>query len=123
MSETGGRSFYRIAKRFPPGDDEYQTAFQRGRKLPPNASDELKASWTGLSAYDTLQGANGKALEMRGRLGELIVRFDIPESSRIAWKKTLGPGHFDLYGVAEELKSYLSDSYVEVSSMGEEEYP
>ena len=42
-------------------------------------------------------------------LGNMIVRYDIPDGSGITWEQSGEPGHYDLRGDAEELKHYLAD--------------
>lgn len=113
-TEPSVRSFYRIAKVYPPGEDEYLTARQRGRLLPVAATGELVRSWDGLSAYDSEEGARQQAKRLRGRLGWLVVRYDVPARSEIVWEKSLGPGHYDLFGDPVELRRYLSDAVVDV---------
>ncbi|MGH2531262.1 MAG: hypothetical protein ACRDJW_03045 [Thermomicrobiales bacterium] len=47
---------------------------------------------------------------MRGKLGDLVVRYDIPEGVGISWKPVPGDedaGHFDLFGDKDVLKRYL----------------
>jgi hypothetical protein len=108
------RSFYRVAKTYPPGDTEYLTARERRGDPPAGASEELQRSYDGLSAFDSSEGARALALRLKGRLGRLIVRYDIPDGSGVVWEKTLGPGHYDLYGDKSELKRYLTEVVEEV---------
>lgn len=93
----GERSFYRIARRYPPADEEYLSLQERKGDPPADASDEVKRSRSALSAFDSEAGARAMARK-RPRLGTLIVRYDIPIGAAITWEKTLGPGHFDLRG-------------------------
>lgn len=102
------RSFYRVARRFPPADEECLTLQERQGPPPATASDEVKRSWNALSAFDSEAGAR-RVAKRRPRLGPLIVRYDIPGDAGIDWEKTLGPGHFSLRGPKEELKRCLSD--------------
>ena len=108
------KSFYRIARTYPPGDDEYLTAQQRYGDPAPNANEAMRRSWTGLSAYDSEEGARAKAKRLKGKLGGLIVRYDIPEGAGITWDPSFGAGHHDIRGDVEELKRYLSDDVVDV---------
>lgn len=108
------RSFFRIAKTYPPADDEYLTARQRYGDPAPKSSEAVKRSWDGLSAYDSAEGARHKAKQLKGKLGDLIVRFDVPEGSGITWVASFSGGHYDLYGGVEELKRYLSDEVIRV---------
>ena len=108
-----GRSFYRIAKSYPPGDEEYLSLQERKGDPPADASAEVKRSWSALSAFDSEEGAR-RVAKKRPRLGSLIVRYDIPDGAGITWEKTLGPGHYDLRGDKDELKRYLTDFVVDV---------
>lgn len=74
---------------------------------PDDASDEKKRSWDALSAFDTEEGARRQA-KMFTHLGNLIVRYDIPDGSEISWEPSGEPGHYDLRGEPEELKRYLA---------------
>jgi hypothetical protein len=106
-------SFYRVSKRFPPDERSYLTPYDKLGPAPADAPEEKKRSWDALSAFDTEEGARRQA-EMFTHLGNLIVRYDIPEASGIHWEQSGEPGHYDLRGDKEELKSYLSDECVEV---------
>jgi hypothetical protein len=108
------KSIYRIARTFPPGDDEYLTARQRYGSPAPQSSDAVKRSWDGLSAYDSLDRARRKAKQLKGRFGSLIVRYDIPEGSGITWEASFGGGHHDLFGNVAELKHFLTDEVTAV---------
>lgn len=101
-------SFYRVSKRYPPDDRSYLTPRDKLGDPPANASEETKRSWDPLSAFDTEDGARRQA-KMFTHLGNLIVRYDIPDGSGITWEQSGEPGHYDLRGDAEELKRYLAD--------------
>jgi len=106
------RTFYRVARTCPPGNDDYTTASERrgGAPPPPYVPPERHRSWyDGLSAYDTIAVARACAIRNRGKLGSWIVRYDIPEGRGITWELFPGDeedGHYDLFGDREELKSY-----------------
>jgi hypothetical protein len=108
------RSFYRIATAFPPPVGDYRTQRQKRGDYPPTLPADLRESWDhGLSAFDIEDAAVAQAKGARGRLGNLIVRYDIPEGAGIAWQQTgRNPRHHDLFGDFEELKRYLSDDYI-----------
>ena len=46
--------------------------------------------------------------------GTYIVRYEIPEGVGITWEETLEPGHYDLQGDKDVLKSCLADFVAEV---------
>lgn len=104
------RSFYRVAKNNPPEDAEYQTPQDQGRKQPAGLSEEARRSWDALSCWDSEEGARRIGLQFP-KSGHLIVRYDVPEGAGILWEQTIEPGHFDLRGDKEELKSYLSPDF------------
>jgi hypothetical protein len=101
-------SFYRVSKRYPPDERSYLTPRDKLGDPPADASEEKMRSWDALSAFDTEEGARRQA-RMFTLLGNLIVRYDIPDESGITWEQSGEPGHFDLRGDAEELKRYLAD--------------
>ena len=117
MGEPRVRSFYRVVSGFPPPDGDYTTASERRKGAPPPAyvPPEKHRSWYhGYSSFDTPDGAKALAIRMRGRFGRLIARYDIPEGAGISWEPDPDePGHFDLYGDKEELKTYLAHDYCE----------
>lgn len=104
MSERRAvRSFFRVATAYPPPDDDYKTARERGRHPPADATEQQRRSFDGLSAFDTLEAARRQGRRYR-RLGTLIVRYDIPADAAIDWEQTGNdPHHFDLFGDREEL--------------------
>ncbi len=68
-----------------------------------------------MSAFDTEDAAVAQAKGARGRLGRLIVRYDVPEGAGVTWQQTgRNPRHFDLFGDHEELKIYLSDELLTI---------
>jgi hypothetical protein len=105
------RSFYRIATAFPPPEADYRSASEKRNGAPPPRTlpFELHASWyDGLSCYDTLEAAIRQATDTRGRLGRLIVRYDIPEDAGVTWSQTTrDQNHYDLFGDRQELRRYL----------------
>ena len=49
-----------------------------------------------------------QAINARGRRGNLIVRYDIPEGRGVTWEQgRRDPHHYDLYGDRDELRRYL----------------
>jgi hypothetical protein len=107
------RSFYRVAKSYPPTDEDYVTRQERDGDPPGHLSEEVRRSWDGLSAYDTVEGARRQARRFP-RLGRFIVRYDIPEGSAVTWEQSLGPGHYDLRGDKDELKRCLTPFVADV---------
>lgn len=100
-------SFYRVAKRFPPGDEEYLTARERGVRPRRASTEGERRALDALSAFDTEEGARqiGRRWPTHG---SLIVRYDILDvGSGISWAPTFGPGHMSLWGDREEIKRYL----------------
>ena len=114
MSRPRVRSFFRVATAYPPPDADYLTARERGRTPALDASDQVRRSYDGLSAFDTEEAAKRIARRFK-RLGTLIVRYDIPEGAGIGWEQSGGdPHHYDLFGDRKELKRYLSDEVARV---------
>jgi hypothetical protein len=109
----GDRSFFRLAKSYPPSDADYRTQRDFRGDPPPDSSEEELWSWDAYSAYDTEDGARQQGRRIP-RLGKFVVRYDIPADSGIAIRKTFGPGHYGLRGDKEERHSYLADFVAEV---------
>lgn len=107
------RSFYRVAKRYPPNDREYLSAQEKRGAPPPDFPEAVKESWDGLSSWDTEDGARSAALDVP-HIGKVIVRYDIPEDGGITWTATEPPGHYDLRGTKEELKRCPTDFVADV---------
>jgi hypothetical protein len=104
-------TFYRIAKRFPPGPNEYRTKRQKDGDPPPDAKPDIAQTYDGLSVFDTEAAALRHAKRIPV-LGTIIVRFHIPTNGGIAWEQTFRPGHYTLYGDLKELATYLDHAYV-----------
>lgn len=107
------RSFYRIAKRFPPTVEDYRTQRDFRGESGSGLSEEELWSWDAYSAFDTEDGARRQGRRIR-RLGTHIVRYDIPVNAGIEWRKSFGPGHYGLKGDKAELHRYLSDFHAVV---------
>ena len=109
---------FRIATDFPLRDQDYLPAGKRGTRLRfPLATEEARRQWNeGLSVFDTQAAAISAARAARGRLGRIVVRFDIPPNSAFQWQQTgKNPNHFTLYGNLPELHGYIvPDSAIEV---------
>lgn len=97
MERKSVTSFYRVSKRYPPDDRSYLTPRDKLGDPPADASEEKKRSWAALSAFDTEKDVRRQA-RMFTHLGNLIVRYDIPEESGIMWEQSGEPGHYDLRG-------------------------
>ena len=104
--QSAGRTFYRIAKQFPPGDDEYVTAREKYGDPDPSLPPAVQRSYDGYSFYNTIKGARGQAKRARGKLGLLILRYEVPADATITWDCD-DTGHCDLFGDKAELKRYL----------------
>jgi hypothetical protein len=125
LSESPTRTFYRVAKTFPPTDQDYTTASERrnGAPPPPYIPLDRHRSWyEGYSAFDTQEAAVRLAIRMRGKLGKVIVRYDVPEGVGITWESVPGDedtGHFDLFGDKNVLKRYLATDFrLEIEGAG-----
>jgi hypothetical protein len=75
---------------------------------------EVRICWHGLSAYSSEEAARVQGRKMKGKLGGLIVRNDIPTGSGIRWQQSFGHDHYTLFGDKDALKGYLTDFLVEV---------
>ena len=115
MGDPSVRSFLRIATDFPLPESNYLSAHEKrnGAAPPRSLPVELHRSWyDGLSCYDTLEAATRHAVNTRGRLGHLVVRYHIPVGAGVSWTQTTrDPNRCDLFGDREELKRYLATDF------------
>jgi hypothetical protein len=102
------RSFYRAVKSNPPADRDYVTPQERRGDPPPHLSDEERRSWDALSFYDTKEGVRHQA-RLIPAIGKFVARYDIPHNVGITWEQTIAPGHYDIRGDKDVLKSCLTD--------------
>lgn len=107
------RSFYRVAKSYPPTDRDYLTRQDRQGNPPKDSPADVRRAWIALSAFDTLDGARRQARRFP-RLGRYIVRYDVPPNASVTYEQTLGPGHYSLHGNRDELRGYLAEFVAEV---------
>ena len=107
------RSFYRIAKSYPPGAHDYLTRQDRLGNPPKDAPEDIRRVWDALSAFDTEEGAPRQARRFPA-LGRFIVRYDIPPGAAVTYERTLGPGHDSFDGDRDEIHGYLADFVAEV---------
>ena len=111
------RTFYRVASRCRPSRRDDSTASERrgGAPPPPYVPPERHRSWlAGYSAFDSAEAAAELARKMRGKLGSVVVRYDVPEGADVSWEPVAGDedrGHVDLFGEPEELHRYLNDDF------------
>jgi len=112
VDEQPKRSLFRVAKAFPPGDDEYLSPQDKGRKQPASLTTEQRRSWDALSFWDSEAGARRVGQDFP-KAGAFIVRYDIPENSGIRYEQTLEPGHYDLRGDKDELERCLVPDFCE----------
>lgn len=106
MAPKVGITLYRVARKYPPSDDEYLSPEAKGRKPPRGATAEHLRSWDALSAYSSEEGARRQAQAVP-QIGKWIVCYVIPEGTGVTWEETLEPGHYDVRGDGEELKKFL----------------
>ena len=111
MSDANVRSFYRVAKRFPPDDEFYLTHQDKYGDPPEGALEETRRAWDALSFYNSEAGAR-RCGEENTHLGGRIVRFRIPEGVGLTWDPPDDDGHQNVRGDREKLKLYLDVDYV-----------
>lgn len=100
MEERVAKTFYRIAKTYPPTDIDYQTRFDGQGPAPDNLPAQVRESWDAFSAFDTPEGAITTVRRFK-RLGRCICQYDIPEAGDIIWKQTFSPGQYSLWETAK----------------------
>lgn len=113
-------SFYRVAKRFPPDDDEYRSLRDRRGDAPEHYPADVRGAWDALSAWDSAERAR-RAARRAPHLGTLIIRYDVSEGAGITWTPSLKPGHYSLRGDIASLKRCLVGVDARASEKSSEE--
>lgn len=93
------RVYYRIAKGVVPAMADFTSNAAKGLPLRRNASPDL---WAGLSMYDTAAQAREVARRFPA-LGSHVAAVAIEDGAPIRVAKTLGPGHYTLWGEPQDL--------------------
>lgn len=106
---------YRIVKGNQPSLDDFASAMMLGR--PPRLIERREpAAWTGLSMFDSAARAGEKAREFP-KIGAYIATVVLRDTRRVVWHKTLGPGHYTVWGRPEEFMPAVTS--VEPAGRGE----
>ena len=101
--QTGAsvRTFYRIVRTNPPTLRDFTSNAVLGRPAPDPSPAGLRL-WAGLSVQATETQARNRARDLP-RLGVYIARIQIPPDAPILWERTLGRGHYTLWGAPAEI--------------------
>jgi hypothetical protein len=90
------RIFYRVVKADPPTAEDFTSNEALGKPFRhPDAS--RRRLWGGLSCWATEAGARRNARRYRAQ-GAYVARIDLEDGSPIRVERTLGPGHYTLWG-------------------------
>jgi hypothetical protein len=95
------RTFYRLVKTDPPMVDHFESFAAQGR-VPRTNDPEVLRLWSGISAFETAAQARRTARQ-RPYLGAFVAELRLPAEGVVRWEKTLGPGHYTLWGSAADL--------------------
>ena len=108
LRPAAGR-YYRSVTSERPTDDEFRSHQELGPRLPPDASEDLRRRWTGVSVFLTAaQARANRERDRRGRIGDWIAELDIPEGTPIVHEGPDHKGHCDLYNApAHVLRGYV----------------
>jgi hypothetical protein len=96
------RIFFRIVKSYPPTRADFSSNQSRGRRLENPTSERLRL-WSGISVYETAHGARQTARKYPA-IGRYIAELEIPDEGAFVFEKTLGPGHYTLWGSPDEVE-------------------
>ncbi len=99
MAGQAGRVYYRIVKSDPPTMRDFQSNREKGLPRRPVEAPDL---WAGLSMYEDINHARGGAQRFPA-IGSHIAAVLVPDDGRFRVYKTLGPGHFTVWGEASAL--------------------
>jgi hypothetical protein len=104
MAEQDVRVFYRIIAAETPGLSDFLPQSARGVQAPRTDDTELLFLWEhGVSVWNTQQQAIKRARAMPGRIGRYVVQVRIEADGPVRYLKTLGSGHFSLFGQAADM--------------------
>ncbi|MGI8854188.1 MAG: hypothetical protein ACR2JW_00425 [Thermomicrobiales bacterium] len=95
------RRLYRLLRRTTPTVEDFVSNASRGRPAPPAA--DLAILWDGLSMYATEAQARATAAAYPRRGWRAVAAVDLPDDGRFRIRKTLGPGHYTVWGEAADL--------------------
>jgi hypothetical protein len=96
------RTFYRIVKTEEPGLQDFTSNRALGR--PPRGAELANRQlWEGVSVDTSRRAATNKARKFG--LGSFIAELRIPADGPVRFQKTLGSGHYTLWGAPEEIKA------------------
>ncbi len=98
---SAGRRLYRLLRRITPTVEDFVSNAARGRPTPPAA--DLAALWDGLSMYATETQARATAAAYPRRGWRAVAAVNLLEDGRFRVRKTLGPGHYTVWGEAPDL--------------------
>jgi hypothetical protein len=76
---------YRIVPRLPPEEGHFRSFEAEGRIVPPDAPDEVRRKWPGVSAYGTVERAahEVRSVARRARLGGYYALLELPDRVRV----------------------------------------
>ncbi len=95
------RRLYRLLRRTPPTVADFVSNAAHGRPAPPAA--DLVILWDGLSMYATEAQARATADAYPRRGWRAVAAVALPDGGRFRIRKTLGPGHYTVWGDAADL--------------------
>jgi hypothetical protein len=99
-------TFYRITKNNPPTIDDFKSRAELGDPKPPSLP---QRRWEGVSMSIDLERLTRLARDTP-RLGGFVAVVELPDSVE---KERIGsPGHYEVYGSAVDLHSYVVQTQV-----------
>jgi hypothetical protein len=93
-----GRTFWRIVRTDPPTERDFMSNDALGRR-PRDRDPETLRLWSGISVHATAREARRTAAAFP-MLGSFVARVRVRDDDPILVEKTLGPGHYTLWGDA-----------------------
>lgn len=101
------RVLYRIVLTNPPTVADFLSNGAQGLQ-PRGVALRQPELWSGLLMFDTLERSRAQARRFPG-LGQYIAAIRIPVDAAITARKTLGEGHYTVWGDPETLLAAVSD--------------
>ena len=100
---------YRIVETNPPTSWDFTSNEARGRPLH-HPTPEKRRLWAGLSMFANEDRARRNARKFPA-LGSYIARLMIPDSESVQVERTLGPGHYTVWGTPSYVLTFVAEVF------------
>lgn len=95
-------TFYRIVFSDPPTEIDVETQMEKAYRLrgaiPAHWEERVRRLARGISVFDTIEAANREAVYRKGKLGKLIAKVILDDTSGVEFEATGDKGHWTIWG-------------------------